>query len=657
MGALQPGDALLWMLVGLPAAAGAALLVCGRRADRAAAAVAVAAAAAQLVLAAAAAVQRPTATAPALPGISFGLAVDGLAAVGVCTLAAVFAAVAVFSAGERGEPESGGGRSGAAPDGVRRYGAHYYGLLLLFAAAMSAAVTATDLLTLLMAWEAMGAASYGLIAFHRSEPRSGRSAAVSFITTRTADLGMYAAAGAALAGGVPGLDLSGLAGLEAPWNHVAAGGLLVAALGKSAQLPFSFWLSRAMDGPSPVSALLHSATMVAAGGYLLLRVQPALAATGWPAVAAAWVGALTAVVLGAIACAQRDLKQLLAASTGAQLGFVVLAAGIGGVSGGAAQFAAHAAVKSLLFLVAGVWLAALGTRDLAGLAGAARRHPVAGGCFTAGALALGGVPPLSVWVAEDLVLAGAPAALHTAGLAASALAAGYAGVALAAVWRRPEPKGGGAQAAVGGAVPSGSGGAVGIRRPAPGELLPLPALAAAAVLLGALALPGVHAWWSALLGHPGAPVPGLAQAAGSGLLAVLVLGAVTSWRLRRPAARAADRRWVRWPRSWLGLERAARVAVVTPVLATARGLAAFDDRVLDRAVYGAASGVPRVSAALARRVEPAVESAIAALAAGARALGTRARRPQTGQVHQYYAQAVTVLAAVALVFVLVAAVV
>ncbi|MFD0776922.1 proton-conducting transporter membrane subunit, partial [Streptomonospora algeriensis] len=208
---------------------------------------------------------RPAVAAPPLPGIPFGLTVDGLAAIGVCTLVAVFAAVVVFSAGRH---EGAGARS------------RYYGLLLLFAAAMLATVTAADLLTLLMAWEVMGATSYGLIAFHWRDPRTGSSAAASFLTTRTADLGMYAAAGAALAGGSRGLELGGLVGLSAPWDHVAAGGLLVAALGKSAQLPFAFWLSRAMDGPSPVSALLHSATMVAAGGYLLLRVQPALAASG-----------------------------------------------------------------------------------------------------------------------------------------------------------------------------------------------------------------------------------------------------------------------------------------------------------------------------------------------------------------------------------------
>ena len=151
-----------------------------------------------------------------------------------------------------------------------------------------------------------------------------------------------------------------------------AAGLVVAALGKSAQLPFSFWLSRAMEGPSPVSALLHSATMVAAGAYLLLRLAPLLAATGWAATVSPGPGAVTAVVLGLVAVAQRDLKQLLAASTCAQVGFMVLAAGAGGVA--RRDDAARRARRDqgLLFLAAGAWLAALGTKSLPG---AARRRP------------------------------------------------------------------------------------------------------------------------------------------------------------------------------------------------------------------------------------------------------------------------------------------
>lgn len=211
---------------------------------------------------------------------------------------------------------------------------------------------------------------------------------------------------------------------------VIALGVLVAAMGKATRLPFSFWLLRAMEGPGPVSALLHSAAIVAMGGYLLLRTSSLLQSTGWVATAAAWLGALTALPLGAVAVAQRDLKQLLAPSTAAQLGFVVMGAGLASATGGAVHLVAHAATKALLFLVAGVWLSASGTKQqLGALVGAARRWPLVGVSAAVGALALAGVAPLSLWATKDAVLAAAleeSPALYVVGLAASAMSAVYA---------------------------------------------------------------------------------------------------------------------------------------------------------------------------------------------------------------------------------------
>ena len=356
-----------------------------------------------------------------MEGVRFGLRVDGLSAVMVVTVSVVLLAVLVFATGE-----------------LRT--ARFLGFMLLFAGAMLVTVTATTLVALLMAWEVMGAASYALIGFWWRDSRRASSGAVAFLTTRTGDLGLYLAAGAALAGGAGGLALDDLAGLPDGWRDVVAAGIVVAALGKSAQLPFSFWLSRAMDGPSPVSALLHSATMVAAGAYLLLRLESLLSATAWAAALVAWVGALTALALGAVAVVQRDLKQLLAASTCAQVGFMVLAAGTGGVAAGTGLLVAHALTKSLLFLAAGAWLTAVGTKSLPALHGVARRYPVVGITFTVGAVSLAGIPPLSIWVAKDSVLAvalHASAPLYLVGLAAAALSAAYAGRALALVWSAP----------------------------------------------------------------------------------------------------------------------------------------------------------------------------------------------------------------------------
>lgn len=233
----------------------------------------------------------------------FSFAVDGLSATMLVTLAVILVAVLVFAAADIGAS------------------LRFYVLMLVFAVAMAITVTATNIVTLLVGWEIMGAMSYALIAFWWREPRRATSGAIAFLTTRAGDLGLYLAAGAAFANGQT--DLSGLSG------DLVAAGIVIAALGKSAQLPFSFWLSRAMDGPSPVSALLHSATMVAAGAYLLIRVNPLLEQTGWAGPVVAWVGVITALVLGAVAVAQTDFKQMLAASTCSQVGFMVLAAGTG----------------------------------------------------------------------------------------------------------------------------------------------------------------------------------------------------------------------------------------------------------------------------------------------------------------------------------------
>ncbi|MEU8117544.1 proton-conducting transporter membrane subunit [Spirillospora sp. NPDC049024] len=567
-----------------------------------------------------------------LPGWPGGLAVDGLSAVLLVTLAAVLAAVLAFAAAEG-------------------YGARFHGLMLLFAAAMAVTVTATDLVLLLMGWEVMGAMSYALIGYEWSDARRVRSAGVAFLTTRAADMGLYAAAGFAVAG-AHSLRLDDLAAAGAPWRDLIAAGLVVSALGKSAQLPFSFWLSRAMDGPSPVSALLHSATMVAAGAYLLMRVHPLLAATGWAATLVCWAGAVTALVLGAVALAQRDLKQLLAASTCSQIGFMVLGAGAGAVGGGTAQLVAHAAVKSLLFLCAGVWLGVLGTRRLDALQGAARRHRTVGAAFGAGALALAGVPPLSLWVTKDEVLAGVGGspALLAVGLAASVLSAAYAAKALLAAFR---PAGGGA-----------------FRVPFP-QQAPLVVLAFAAAVLGVLGVPPVADAWRRMLGVPDESGPDPWLVALSGVLAVVTVGSVMAVRrIPEPG----------WAVNWLWLESAASAVAVRPAFAAARALARFDDRVVgraaeavavrpafaaaralarfdDRVVHGAVQGVARGGQAVAglagRRVELRVDGLVAAVGRAARGLGALARRPQTGQVHMYYAQAAVVLAVLVVVAVLV----
>jgi NADH:ubiquinone oxidoreductase subunit 5 (subunit L)/multisubunit Na+/H+ antiporter MnhA subunit len=612
----------LWFLVAVPLVTGPALLVSGRRADRVAAPPAVAAAVVTLALAVLAAVRRPAVSVSYLEGVSFGLRVDGLSAVMVVTVAVVLLAVLVFAAGEFGAEEA---------------RARFFGFMLLFAGAMLVTVTATTLVALLMAWEVMGAVSYALIGFWWRDSRRASSGTVAFLTTRAGDLGLYLAAGAALAGGAGGLALADLAGLPDGWRDVVAAGIVAAALGKSAQLPFSFWLSRAMDGPSPVSALLHSATMVAAGAYLLLRLEPLLSATAWAAVLVAWAGALTAVALGAVAVVQTDLKQLLAASTCAQVGFMVLAAGAGGVTAGTGQLVAHALTKSLLFLAAGAWLTALGTKHLPALRGVARRYPVVGVTFTVGAVALAGIPPLSIWATKDTVLAVAlheSTPLYLAGLAAAALSAAYAGRALALVWSAPDEE------------PAWDTEQPGTRRVTGWQNGALPPLAAGAALLGVLAIPGVWSGFSTLLSTEDGVAPLWWELVVSAVVALAAAGAAAAVVRRRGDVPAHP-----LLRDWLGLETAARRVVAAPVQVAAGALARFDDRVVAGAVRTTATSGAALARLVDARAERPIDDAVRGLAHGFRVLGRLARRPQTGQLHQYYAQAVVVLAVLAVLLV------
>jgi NADH-quinone oxidoreductase subunit L len=586
---------LLWLLVAVPLVAGTVLLIAGRSADRLAAGIGVTAAGAALALAVAVAIARPSVSIPMLDELRLGLAVDGLSAVMVVPVTVVLLAVLVYAAGEFGPDEA---------------HARFHGLMLVFAGAMLVTVTASGLLTLLMAWEVMGATSYALIAFWWRDTDRVDSGTVAFLTTRAGDLGLYLAAGAALAGGVGGLSLTGLGQATGGWRDLIAAGVVLAALGKSAQLPFSFWLSRAMAGPSAVSALLHSATMVAAGAYLLLRLQPLLAATVWAEQVVAWVGVLTALALGAVAVAQHDLKQLLAASTCSQIGFMILAAGTGGVGAGTGHLVAHAATKSLLFLGAGAWLTALGTKQLSELRGAARRYPLLGITFTIGGLTLAGIPPLSMWVTKDAVLSSALHAslpLYLVGLAAAVTSGLYVGRALSFVWARVDGR---------------SGERVSLLSQAP-----LPLLAAAAAVLG-FAVPW-PAWWELVL---------------SGALAVASVGIAVRW---------ANVGVNRLSTNWLGLETLARRLVVSPTLSLASGLAKFDDRVVDGGVRATAAAGTLVARLVTARVELPVDGVVNAIGRAAKRLGRLARRPQTGQLHHYYAQAVVAIVVLAVLLMIV----
>jgi NADH:ubiquinone oxidoreductase subunit 5 (subunit L)/multisubunit Na+/H+ antiporter MnhA subunit len=303
-------------------------------------------------------------------------------------------------------------------------------------------------------------------------------------------------------------------------------------------------------------------------------------------------------------------------------------------------------------------LTALGTRRLDALRGAARQYPLAGAAFTAGAVALAGLPPASLWVTKDQVLAAALRAgpgLYATGLAAAVVSAVYSVKALWYLWQ-PVPAG----AAAGYDTER-----RGTRRVAAAATWPPLLLAVPAVALGVLALPAIAGPLRHALGAAAGPAPAWWELTLSAVLAVAA-SAATWWRAsatvaavpgtaapsRAAAVRAAAVRAVTgWLARWLDLERAAGALVARPVLAVARALAGFDDRVVDGAVRAVARGGLALAGAAARLDDADVDGLIRQAAAGARRLGRLAQRPQTGQLHAYYAQAAVAFAVLTLAFI------
>ena len=313
----------------------------------------------------------------------------------------------------------------------------FFATLSFFIAAMQTLVLAGDWVLLLAAWELIGLSSYLLIGFWYQRPEVGAAATRAFLYTRTADLGLYTAVFILIAATgsseiSASLHTGGAAALAAGFL------LLVATMGKSAQTPLQGWLLGAMAGPAPVSALLHSATLVAAGAILLIRTSPLLPPDALLAVGV--VGGVTTVVTGLIALGEQDLKRLLAASTSSQYGLMLVAVGAGVPGAALLHLVAHAAIKSSLFLGAGVFQHSRESTRLTELHGAGRDRPFIFVGFVLAALALAGIPPLSGFFSKDAVIAAALSSEHAAVLGSLALAGtlltgAYMARALRILWR------------------------------------------------------------------------------------------------------------------------------------------------------------------------------------------------------------------------------
>jgi NADH-quinone oxidoreductase subunit L len=290
--------------------------------------------------------------------------------------------------------------------GERQLG-RYYSLVLLFIGAMSGLVLTGSLLFLFFFWEITAFCSYALISFHNDDPKAVAGGVKALIITSLGGVGLLAAS-LAIHSIVGSYDIDAFlrqAGSIAPTSlALIAFGVLAAAAAKSAQVPFHTWLPDAMEAPTPISALIHAATMVNAGVYVLARFFPAFAPVpGWQT-AVVVVGLVSALLAGVMALAVSDIKRVLAYSTISQLGYMVCAIGFGGVLASQFHLLSHALFKALLFLGAGAVIHAAGTRDMRMMGGLRKEMPFARVMFLIGALALAGLPIVNGFWSKEAIL-------------------------------------------------------------------------------------------------------------------------------------------------------------------------------------------------------------------------------------------------------------
>jgi len=300
--------------------------------------------------------------------------------------------------------------------GDLRY-SRYFAFLSLFKASMLLLVLTDNLVGLYAAWELVGLCSYLLIGFWFEKPEAARAAKKAFIVTRVGDAGF--AIGIFLTFAVTGAlgfsEIFERAAKSAPEAKqlltLAAFALFCGAIGKSAQFPLHIWLPDAMEGPTPVSALIHAATMVAAGVYMVGRLYPLFALQGFehnPALTVvAWIGGFTAFLAATIAVAQDDIKRVLAYSTISQLGYMLMGLGVGGFTAGLFHLVTHAFFKALLFLGSGSVIHAVHHNDMKRMGGLKDYMPVTFWTYLIGMGALAGVPPLAGFWSKDEILAAA----------------------------------------------------------------------------------------------------------------------------------------------------------------------------------------------------------------------------------------------------------
>jgi NADH-quinone oxidoreductase subunit L len=327
--------------------------------------------------------------------LRMGIAVDQITIVMLAVVTTVALMVNVYSVGYmRGEP---------------RYW-WYFAVLQLFAASMLMLVMADNLLLLYISWELVGLCSFLLVGFYWERRSATEAAKKAFVTTRVGDVGL-------LIGIILLYRATGTFNIREIIEHAESGDIghtylfvsmcfvFLGAMGKSAQVPFHVWLPDAMEGPTPVSALIHAATMVVAGVYLTARMLPVFEVVDGTLLIITIVGLVTALMTGFIAFTQTDIKRVLAYSTVSQLGFMFVALGSGSTTAAMFHLMTHAFFKALLFLGSGAVIE--GThhhQDMEELGGLWRKMPITAGTFAIGSLALAGLPPLAGFWSKDEIL-------------------------------------------------------------------------------------------------------------------------------------------------------------------------------------------------------------------------------------------------------------
>src|SRR6202167_4273271 len=337
--------------------------------------------------------------------VDFGLKLDALSMMMLLIVTGVGGAIHIYPFGYMHEDK-----------GMSRF----FAFMSLFTFSMLGIVLANNFLMMFIFWELVGVSSYLLIGFWFEKPSAGDAAKKAFITNRLGDFGFLA--GILMVWGLLGslnfgeLQTAMLANPAALGAGATIAGLLIfcGAVGKSAQFPLHVWLPDAMEGPTPVSALIHAATMVAAGVYMLCRVYFLLEPSGALPVIA-WVGGFTALLAAVIAIQQNDIKRILAYSTLSQLGYMVMAVGVSGPTPAMYHLTTHAFFKALLFLGAGSVILAMHHEQNIWKMGALRKKvPVTFWTFMAATLALCGLWPFSGFYSKDSILALALASHHIA---------------------------------------------------------------------------------------------------------------------------------------------------------------------------------------------------------------------------------------------------